>query len=130
MLTYPSQSGAIEGPRRPRREATGSVDDDDGFALGGIVDRIAVDDCPAPREDVIRFVSERSPIAASAFAKAAGLGSGKVAPLSPASKRVRNDKMKRDLGAVLEYPTYAEGMAAVMDGDLSPFTPASIKHLL
>ena len=90
----------------------------------------AVDDCPAPREDVIRFVSERSPIAASAFAKAAGLGSGKVAPLSPASKRVRNDKMKRDLGAVLEYPTYAEGMAAIMDGDLRPFTPASIKHLL
>ena len=89
----------------------------------------AVDDWPAPRVDVIRFVSQRSPSAASSFAKDAEFHSGEVTPLVPASKRVRNDKMKRDLGVVLEYPTYAEGMAAIMDGDVRPFTAASIKHL-
>jgi hypothetical protein len=30
------------------------------------------------------------------------------------SKRVRNDRMKRDLGVQLAYPTYREGLAALL----------------
>ena len=29
------------------------------------------------------------------------------------SKRVRNDKLKRELGVALRYPTYREGLAAL-----------------
>jgi hypothetical protein len=30
------------------------------------------------------------------------------------SKRVRNDKIKRELGVKLRYPTYREGLAAIL----------------
>jgi hypothetical protein len=31
------------------------------------------------------------------------------------SRRVRNDRLKRDLGVVLRYPTYREGLKAIVD---------------
>ena len=31
------------------------------------------------------------------------------------SKRVRNDKIKRDLGVTLRYPDYREGLRALLD---------------
>jgi hypothetical protein len=30
------------------------------------------------------------------------------------SKRVRNDRIKEELGVVLRYPTYREGLAALL----------------
>ncbi|TBR30982.1 MAG: SDR family NAD(P)-dependent oxidoreductase, partial [Reyranella sp.] len=30
------------------------------------------------------------------------------------SRRVRNDKLKRELGVVLRYPSYREGLAAIL----------------
>ena len=33
------------------------------------------------------------------------------------SKRVRNDRIKRDLGVALHYPTYREGLAALLSGE-------------
>jgi hypothetical protein len=33
------------------------------------------------------------------------------------AKRVRNDKIKRDLGVRLAYPTYREGLKAVLEAE-------------
>jgi nucleoside-diphosphate-sugar epimerase len=73
------------------------------------------DDDPAPPEDVLSHAAallglpeppgvpyddaEMSPMARSFYAE---------------SKRVRNDRIKRDLGVRLLYPTYREGLAAIL----------------
>lgn len=36
-------------------------------------------------------------------------------------KRVRNDKMKEDLGVRLKFPSFREGLAAIHAGKLLPF---------
>jgi hypothetical protein len=33
------------------------------------------------------------------------------------SKKVRNDRIKRELGVVLKYPTYRQGLAALLEGE-------------
>lgn len=74
------------------------------------------DDDPAPPEDVIAYAAELlglpppetvdfdtadlSPMARSFYAE---------------SKRVSNDRIKRDLGITLRYPTYREGLRALME---------------
>ncbi len=71
------------------------------------------DDLPAPPQDVIAYAAdlldcappdeidfetaELSPMARSFYAE---------------NKRVRNDRIKAELGVVLKYPTYREGLAA------------------
>ena len=45
-----------------------------------------------------------------------GSGGGGVA-----EKRVRNDRIKRELGVRLMFPTYREGLAAIARGDATPF---------
>jgi len=73
------------------------------------------DDDPAPPQDVIAHAAgllglpvppavpfdeaELSPMASSFYAE---------------SKRVRNDRIKQELGVVLKYPTYREGLAALL----------------
>ncbi|MDQ2094215.1 SDR family oxidoreductase [Rhodalgimonas zhirmunskyi] len=73
------------------------------------------DDDPAPPQDVIAHAAklldlplppeedfetaEMTPMARSFYAE---------------SKRVRNDRIKRDLGITLRYPTYREGLAAIL----------------
>jgi nucleoside-diphosphate-sugar epimerase len=73
------------------------------------------DDLPAPPQDVIAHAcrllgmaippdtpfaqAELSPMAASFYAE---------------NKRVRNDRIKTDLGVTLTYPTYREGLAALL----------------
>lgn len=73
------------------------------------------DDDPAPPEEVIAHAAQllglppppeepfdpatMTPMAASFYAE---------------SKRVRNDRIRRDLGVRLAYPTYREGLAAVL----------------
>jgi nucleoside-diphosphate-sugar epimerase len=74
------------------------------------------DDDPAPPEDVLAHAAEllglppppevpfeeaeMSPMARSFYAE---------------SKRVRNDRIKNELGVVLRYPTYREGLAALLE---------------
>jgi nucleoside-diphosphate-sugar epimerase len=74
------------------------------------------DDDPAPPEDVLAHAAEllglppppevpfeeaeMSPMARSFYAE---------------SKRVRNDRIKDELGVVLRYPTYREGLAALLE---------------
>lgn len=76
------------------------------------------DDDPAPPEDVIGFAAallgrpippaipfaeaEMSPMARSFYAE---------------SKRVRNDKIKRDLGLALRYPDYRAGLRALLSSE-------------
>lgn len=73
------------------------------------------DDDPAPPEDVLSYAAELlglpqppevpwdspqiSPMARSFYAE---------------SKRVRNDRLKRDLGVTLKYPTYRKGLEAML----------------
>ena len=44
-------------------------------------------------------------------------------------KRVRNDRAKTELGVAFAFPTYKEGLAAVADGDPSPFSDATLDVL-
>ena len=76
------------------------------------------DDDPAPPEDVIGHAAtllglplppaipydeaDMTPMARSFYAE---------------SKRVRNDRIKSELGVTLRYPTYREGLAALLDGE-------------
>jgi len=73
------------------------------------------DDLPAEPREVIEYGAELLGIAPPplvAFDDAA------LSPMAQSfwadSKRVRNDRIKRDLGIVLRYPTYREGLAAIL----------------
>ncbi|MGO9546430.1 MAG: SDR family oxidoreductase [Rhodomicrobium sp.] len=78
------------------------------------------DDEPAPPQDVILLAAEllgACPPPAIPF---------EIAELSPmarsfytGNKRMRNDKIKRELGVVLRYPTYREGLRALVQDPAS-----------
>lgn len=44
-------------------------------------------------------------------------------------KRVRNNRITQGLGVVLAFPTYKEGVSAIFDGVIAPFTAADIRFL-
>jgi hypothetical protein len=44
-----------------------------------------------------------------------------VAATPNGEKRVKNDLIKQELGVVLEFPTYREGLSAIAQGDMRPF---------
>jgi nucleoside-diphosphate-sugar epimerase len=74
-----------------------------------------VDDEPAPPEDVLLYAAEllgAPPPPEVAFEAA------ELSPMARSfygeSKRVRNDKIKRELGIALTYPTYREGLKAIL----------------
>ena len=84
--------------------------------VGGVFN--GVDDAPAPPQDVIAYAAELlglAPPPEIAFEDA------DLSPMARSfygeSKRVRNDKIKRDLGVELAYPTYREGLQAVRDAE-------------
>jgi nucleoside-diphosphate-sugar epimerase len=84
-----------------------------------------VDDEPAPPQDVLAYAAgllrmlpppevahedaELTPMARSFYGE---------------SKRVRNDKIKRELGVRLAYPTYREGLKAILNAE----APAQIRE--
>jgi nucleoside-diphosphate-sugar epimerase len=72
------------------------------------------DDEPAPPEDVVRyaaFLLGVPPPPAIAFEDAQL--SGMARSFYEETKRVRNSRMKQDLGITLRYPTHREGLAAI-----------------
>lgn len=72
------------------------------------------DDEPAPPEDVIAYAAEllgRPAPPEVPFEKAEL--SAMARSFYADSRRVRNDRLKRDLGVKLRYPTYREGLAAI-----------------
>jgi Nucleoside-diphosphate-sugar epimerases len=74
------------------------------------------DDDPAPPQDVIGFAAELLglPLPPEVAFEQADL-SPMARSFYAESKRVRNDKIKRDLGVTLHYPDYRSGLRAMLD---------------
>jgi nucleoside-diphosphate-sugar epimerase len=95
---------------------------DASFARGfdGIVN--VADDLPAPPGDQIVFAAERlgiEPPREIPYEEAERSLSPFAMSFYRGCARVRNDKLKRDLGVSLRYPTYREGLAAIFDSDFA-----------
>jgi len=74
------------------------------------------DDLPAPNADVIAYACEllgRPVPPAIPWDEAAPTMSAMARSFYSENRRVRNDKLKRELGVVLRYPTYREGLKAI-----------------
>lgn len=81
-----------------------------------------VDDEPAPREDAAAFARVLLGLEPGGFGgmdAAGGMDAG--AEGARGEKRVRNARIKDELGVTLLYPTYREGLTAIADGDRTPF---------
>lgn len=76
------------------------------------------DDDPAPPQDVIAYAAEllRLPVPPAVPFDEADL-SPMARSFYAESKRVRNDRIKDQLGVRLLYPTYREGLAALLDAE-------------
>jgi len=78
------------------------------------------DDEPAPQADVIAYAARLSnlePPPLEPFEAAEASLSEMARSFYRDSKRVRNDKMKEKLGVVLKYPTYREGLTAILHAE-------------
>jgi nucleoside-diphosphate-sugar epimerase len=73
------------------------------------------DDDPAPPQDVI---AEAARLLGLPIPPAEDFATAKMTPMARSfyaeSKRVSNDRIKRELGVSLAYPTYREGLAALL----------------
>ncbi len=77
------------------------------------------DDEPSPPGDPIAFAAAllgRDPPPEIPFAEAAPSLSPMALSFWQDCRRVKNDKLKRELGVTLLYPTYREGLRALFDG--------------
>lgn len=75
------------------------------------------DDEPAPPHEVIEYAAKllkRDPPPLERFEDAARSMSEMALSFYAESKRVRNDLIKRELGVALTYPTYREGLRALL----------------
>jgi len=76
------------------------------------------DDEPSPPSDPIVFAAHllgRDPPPEIPFAEAAPAMSPLALSFWQDCRRVRNDKLKRELGVTLRYPTYREGLRALFE---------------
>jgi nucleoside-diphosphate-sugar epimerase len=86
------------------------------MAKPGVHDLFNVaDDEPAPPQDVVAFAAQELgvPVPPTVAFEAAGL-SGIAATFWAENKRVGNARIKQDLGVELAYPTYREGIRALV----------------
>jgi nucleoside-diphosphate-sugar epimerase len=77
------------------------------------------DDEPSPPGDPIVFAAQllgRDPPPEIAFEAAAPSMSPMALSFWQDCRRVKNDKLKRELGLTLRYPTYREGLRALFEG--------------
>jgi nucleoside-diphosphate-sugar epimerase len=75
------------------------------------------DDEPSPPADPVVFAAKlmgREPPPEIPFAQAAPAMSEMALSFWQECRRVRNDKLKRELGVTLRYPTYREGLQALL----------------
>lgn len=76
------------------------------------------DDDPAPPQDVIGHAAE---LLGLPHPEAQDFETAQMTPMARSfyaeSKRVRNDRIKDELGITLKYPTYREGLAALLAGE-------------
>jgi nucleoside-diphosphate-sugar epimerase len=91
------------------RVLAAAIDKDTGHRLFNVSD-----DEPAPPEDVVAYAAELLglPAPPPVPIEQAGL-SGMAASFWAECKRVRNTRIRRDLGVELLYPTYREGLRAL-----------------
>jgi len=76
------------------------------------------DDEPTPPGDPIAFAAQlmgREPPPEIAFEDAAPSMSPMALSFWQECRRVKNDRLKRDLGVALRYPTYREGLSALFE---------------
>lgn len=76
------------------------------------------DDQAAPQHEVVSYAAKLLGIAPpplEPFGEAAKTMSAMARSFYAESKRVRNDKMKRELGVTLRYPAYREGLAQLLE---------------
>jgi nucleoside-diphosphate-sugar epimerase len=81
------------------------------------------DDEPAPQTDVIAFAARLlgRPVPPSVpYDEAAPAMSDMARSFYTENRRVRNDRLKTELGVALRYPTYREGLEAIQAGDRRP----------
>jgi nucleoside-diphosphate-sugar epimerase len=88
-------------------------------AIGRKADGVfnVADDEPTPPADPIVFAAEllgREPPPEISFEQAAPSMSPMALSFWQDCRRVRNDKLKRELGVTLRYPTYREGLRALL----------------
>ena len=73
------------------------------------------DDDPAPPEDVIAHAAE---LLDMPIPPALDFETADMTPMARSfyaeSKKVRNDRIKDELGVALKYPTYRDGLAALL----------------
>ena len=77
-----------------------------------------VDDEPCPPGDPLVFAAQllsRAPPPEISFEAAAPAMSSLALSFWQDCRRVRNDKLKRELGVTLRYPTYREGLRALAE---------------
>ena len=86
-----------------------AIDTDTGHRIYNVSD-----DEPAPPEDVVAYAAELlgHPVPAAVPFEAANL-SAMAASFWAESKRVRNARIRKDLGVELLYPTFREGLRAL-----------------
>ena len=82
--------------------------------VGGFASSVCDDD-PAPPQDVIAYAGELLGLASP---PAVRFEDADLSPMARSfyaeSKRVRNDRIKTELDVDLLYPTYREGLAALL----------------
>ena len=89
----------------------------------------AADDAPAPRAVALAFAAALlSDVDVRNESGRSVKGKNKIKN-DRGEKRVRNDRAKTELGVAFAFPTYKEGLAAVADGDPSPFSDATLDVL-
>ncbi|MFN3274670.1 MAG: SDR family oxidoreductase [Paracoccus sp. (in: a-proteobacteria)] len=84
------------------------------------------DDDPAPPQDVIAHAAQLLGLPVPPeipFDQAAPQMSPMARSFYADSKRVRNDRIKRDLGVRLRYPDYRSGLAATLAAESTPLPP-------
>jgi len=77
------------------------------------------DDLPASNADVVAHAFELLGLdvpPAIPWERAAPAMTPMARSFYSESRRVRNDRLKRELGVALKYPTYREGLAAILSG--------------
>jgi len=91
-------------------------------AHAGAVYNVA-DDLPASTSDVVAFACEllgRPAPPVIPWEQAAPTMSAMARSFYAETRRVKNDRIKNELGVVLRYPTYREGLRAIAAAAVRP----------
>src|SRR5262245_42683130 len=94
------------------RTLAAAIDTDTGHRVYNVSD-----DEPAPPQDVVAYAAELLGLAAPPEIPFEGAElTGMAASFWSESRRVRNDRIRQDLGVKLLYPTYREGLRSLLSG--------------